>query len=41
VFAVSPDRHTTGAISCNQNGIDMAGMADDLAETWFTERPDQ
>ena len=40
-FGVSPDRHTTGAISCNQDGIDMAGMGDDLVETWFDERADQ
>ena len=40
-FGVSPDRHTTGAISCNQDGIDLDAMGDDLAETWFTEQPDQ
>ena len=40
-FGVSADRHTTGAISCNQDGIDMDGMGDDLVEIWFTERPDQ
>ncbi|KAF2417139.1 hypothetical protein B2K11_13010 [Microbacterium sp. B35-30] len=40
-FGVSADRQTTGAIACNQDGIDMDGMADDLVGIWFTERPDQ
>ena len=40
-FGVSADRHTTGAIACNQSGIDMAGMGDDLAEIWFAELPDE
>ncbi|WP_137846123.1 serine hydrolase domain-containing protein [Microbacterium sp. 2FI] len=40
-FGVSADRHTTVAIACNQNGIDMDGLFTDLAETWVTERPDQ
>jgi CubicO group peptidase (beta-lactamase class C family) len=40
-FGVSADRHTTVAISCNQNGIDMDGLFTELAETWVTEQPDQ
>lgn len=40
-FGVSADRHTTGAVSCNQDGIDLAGMSEDLAETWSAEPPEQ
>ncbi|MCR2799605.1 MULTISPECIES: serine hydrolase domain-containing protein [unclassified Microbacterium] len=39
-FGVSADRHTAAAVSCNQDGIDMAGIGDELVETWFTERTD-
>jgi len=40
-FGVSPDRHTTAAIQCNQDGIDMDSVFADLAETWVPERTDQ
>jgi len=36
-FEVSADRHTTGTMACNQNGLDMAGMGDELLEIWFAE----
>ncbi|WP_404434538.1 beta-lactamase family protein [Microbacterium lacus] len=36
-FGVSADGHTVGAVSCNQDGIDMAGMGHDLVEVWFDE----
>ena len=36
-FAVSPDRHTTFAISCNQSGIDIVGQLRELEEIWLGE----
>ena len=36
-FAVSPDRHTTFAVSCNQSGIDIVGQLRELEEIWLGE----